>query len=268
VGKTELARALAEFLFDDEHAMIRIDMSEYQEKHTVARLLGAPPGYVGFEEGGQLTEAVRRKPYSVILFDEIEKAHPDIFNVMLQILDDGRLTDGQGRTVNFKNTLLIMTSNVGSHRILDYKGSYAGRGYDDMKNAVMNELRAGFRPEFLNRIDEIIVFHALSEDHLKQIVDIQLASLRHRLADRHIELTLTDAAKTHLVKTGYDPVYGARPLKRAIQKQVETRLGRLMIAGKVHDGEEIAVDYDAKKDELVFEPITTISKNLSQASTN
>ncbi len=255
VGKTELARALAEYLFDDEHNMIRIDMSEYQEKHTVARLLGAPPGYVGFEEGGQLTEAVRRKPYSVILFDEIEKAHPDIFNVMLQILDDGRLTDGQGRTVNFKNTLLIMTSNVGSHRILDYKGSFAGRSYDDMKNAVMNELRAGFRPEFLNRIDEIIVFHALDEKHLKEIVEIQLAGLRKRLADRHITLTLTDEARTHLVKTGYDPIYGARPLKRAIQKQIETRLGRLIISGKVHDGEEVVVDLSPDKSELVFREV-------------
>jgi ATP-dependent Clp protease ATP-binding subunit ClpB len=250
VGKTELARALAEYLFDDEHNMVRIDMSEYQEKHTVARLLGAPPGYVGFEEGGQLTEAIRRKPYSVILFDEIEKAHADVFNVMLQILDDGRLTDGQGRTVNFKNTLLIMTSNVGSHRILEYKGAFAGRSYENMKNAVMNELRAGFRPEFLNRIDEIIVFHALDEE---------LASLRRRLADRHIQLTLTDAARTHLVKTGYDPVYGARPLKRAIQKQVETRLGRLMIGGKVHDGEEVVVDYDAAKDELAFEPMPVLA---------
>jgi ATP-dependent Clp protease ATP-binding subunit ClpB len=259
VGKTELARALAEYLFDDEHNMVRIDMSEYQEKHTVARLLGAPPGYVGFEEGGQLTEAVRRKPYSVILFDEIEKAHPDIFNVMLQILDDGRLTDGQGRTVNFKNTLLIMTSNVGSHRILEYKGAFAGRGYENMKDAVMNELRGGFRPEFLNRIDEIIVFHALDEEHLKQIVEIQLASLRQRLADRHIHLTLTDGARTHLVKTGYDPTYGARPLKRAIQKQVETRLGRLIIAGKVHDGEEVVVDYDRAKDELVFQPMPVLA---------
>jgi ATP-dependent Clp protease ATP-binding subunit ClpB len=259
VGKTELARALAEYLFDDEHNMVRIDMSEYQEKHTVARLLGAPPGYVGFEEGGQLTEAIRRKPYSVILFDEIEKAHPDIFNVMLQILDDGRLTDGQGRTVNFKNTLLIMTSNVGSHRILDYKGTFAGRGYDDMKNAVMNELRAGFRPEFLNRIDEIIVFHALDEEHLKQIVEIQLASLRERLADRHIQVMLTDAARAHLVKTGYDPTYGARPLKRAIQKQVETRLGRLIISGKVHDGEEVIVDYDPSTAELVFQPMPVLA---------
>jgi ATP-dependent Clp protease ATP-binding subunit ClpB len=255
VGKTELARALAEYLFDDEHNMVRIDMSEYQEKHTVARLLGAPPGYVGFEEGGQLTEAVRRKPYSVILFDEIEKAHPDIFNVMLQILDDGRLTDGQGRTVNFKNTILIMTSNVGSHRILEYKGAFSGPGYENMKDTVMNELRGGFRPEFLNRIDEIIVFHALTEEHLKKIVEIQLANLRQRLADRHIQLTLTDAARTHLVHTGFDPVYGARPLKRAIQKQVETRLGRLLISGKVHDGEEVLVDYDPAKDELSFEPV-------------
>jgi ATP-dependent Clp protease ATP-binding subunit ClpB len=258
VGKTELARALAEYLFDDEHNMVRIDMSEYQEKHAVARLVGAPPGYVGFEEGGQLTEAIRRKPYSVILFDEIEKAHPDVFNIMLQILDDGRLTDGQGRTVNFKNTILIMTSNVGSPLILGYKGAFAGRGYDEMKNAVMNELRADFRPEFLNRVDEIIVFHALDEEHLKQIVEIQLASVRQRLADRHIHLTLTDAARTHLVKTGYDPTYGARPLKRAIQKQVETRLGRLIIEGKVHDGEEVVVDYDAMKDQLAFQPMPVL----------
>jgi ATP-dependent Clp protease ATP-binding subunit ClpB len=253
VGKTELARALAEYLFDDEHNMIRIDMSEYQEKHTVARLLGAPPGYVGFEEGGQLTEAVRRKPYSVILFDEIEKAHPDVFNVMLQILDDGRLTDGQGRTVNFRNTILIMTSNVGSHRILEYKGDFGGAGYERMKEAVLGELRAGFRPEFLNRIDEIIVFHALGKEHLKQIVEIQLNGLRKRLEERHIVLTLTEAALTHLVATGYDPVYGARPLKRAIQKQVETRLGRLIIGGKIHDGQEVVVGLDAAGAELTFE---------------
>ncbi len=253
VGKTELARALAEYLFDDEHNMIRIDMSEYQEKHTVARLLGAPPGYVGFEEGGQLTEAVRRKPYSVILFDEIEKAHPDVFNVMLQILDDGRLTDGQGRTVNFRNTILIMTSNVGSHRILEYKGEFGGTGYERMKEAVLGELRAGFRPEFLNRIDEIIVFHALGKEHLKQIVEIQLNGLRKRLEERHIVLTLTEAALTHLVATGYDPVYGARPLKRAIQKQVETRLGRLIIGGKIHDGQEVVVGLDAAGAELTFE---------------
>ncbi len=255
VGKTELARALAEYMFDDEHNMIRIDMSEYQEKHTVARLLGAPPGYVGFEEGGQLTEAVRRKPYSVILFDEIEKAHPDVFNVMLQILDDGRLTDGQGRTVNFRNTILIMTSNVGSHRILEFKGSYSGPGYERMKEAVLGELRAGFRPEFLNRIDEIIVFHALGEEHLKQIVEIQLDQLRKRLAERHIGLTLTEAARDFLVTTGYDLVYGARPLKRAIQKQVETRLGRLIIAGKIHDGDDVTADLDPERAELTFGPV-------------
>jgi ATP-dependent Clp protease ATP-binding subunit ClpB len=255
VGKTELARALAQFLFDDEHNMVRIDMSEYQEKHSVARLVGAPPGYVGFEEGGQLTEAIRRKPYSVILFDEIEKAHPDVFNIMLQILDDGRLTDGQGRTVNFRNTLLVMTSNVGSHRVLEYKGSFAGDSYDDMKQAVMSELRAGFRPEFLNRIDEIIVFHGLKPEHLRQIVAIQLEDLRKSLADRHIRLTLTDEASMHLVDTGYDPVYGARPLKRAIQKQVTTKLGRLIIEGKVHDGDEVVVDYDPKTKDLRFEPM-------------
>ncbi len=254
VGKTELARALAQFLFDDEQAMIRIDMSEYQEKHTVARLLGAPPGYVGFEQGGQLTEAVRRKPYSVILFDEIEKAHPDVFNVMLQILDDGRLTDGQGRTVNFKNTILIMTSNVGSHRILEYRGAFEGREYERMKDSVMEELRHGFRPEFLNRIDEIIVFHALSEEHLKHIVEIQLERLRSRLAERHITLSLTDEARTHLVRTGYDPVYGARPLKRAIQKQIETKLGRLLIKGEVRDGESLVVDYDPAREEITFHP--------------
>ena len=254
VGKTELARALAEFLFDDEHAMIRIDMSEYQEKHTVARLIGAPPGYVGYEEGGQLTEAVRRRPYSVILFDEIEKAHHDVFNVMLQILDDGRLTDGQGRTVNFKNTIVIMTSNIGSHRILEYRGSFEGDTYERMKQAVLEELRASFRPEFLNRVDEIIVFHSLSEEHLKQIVEIQLGHLRARLADRHIEIQLTDAARTHLVRSGYDPTYGARPLKRAIQKEIETPLARLVLAGKVRDGQTIDVDIDPEHGHLKFAP--------------
>ena len=217
VGKTELARALAEYLFDDERALIRIDMSEYQEKHTVARLLGAPPGYIGFEEGGQLTEAVRRRPYSVILFDEVEKAHPDVFNVFLQILDDGRLTDGQGHTVDFKNTIVIMTSNIGSHRILDYKGSFDGADYAVMRATVLDELRQHFRPEFLNRVDEIIVFHALTEDELLTIVDLQLQRLRKRLAERRITLELSDAAKRHIVKVGYDPHYGARPLKRTIQ---------------------------------------------------
>ncbi len=242
VGKTELARALAAFLFDDEKAMIRIDMSEYQEKHAVARLIGAPPGYVGYEEGGQLTEAVRRRPYCVVLFDEIEKAHPDVFNTMLQILDDGRLTDGQGRTVDFRNTIIVMTSNIGSHRILDYRGDFDGAGYGRMKEAVTEELRRHFRPEFLNRVDEIIVFHALSEEHLKQIVDIQLAGLRKRLADRHIELDLSDAARSHLVRTGYDPNYGARPLKRAIQREIETPLARRILSGEVRDGERVFMD--------------------------
>jgi ATP-dependent Clp protease ATP-binding subunit ClpB len=254
VGKTELARALAEFLFDDERAMVRIDMSEYQEKHTVARLIGAPPGYIGFEEGGQLTEAVRRRPYCVILFDEIEKAHPDVFNVLLQILDDGRLTDGQGRTVDFKNTIVIMTSNVGSHRILDYRGTFAGENYERMKQAVLEELRAHFRPEFLNRVDEVIVFHALSEEHLKDIVTIQLRRLQERLAERHIELDVTDAAKTHLVRVGYDPAYGARPLKRAIQREVENALARQILQGKIRDGQRVRVDYDGRRGQLTFTP--------------
>jgi ATP-dependent Clp protease ATP-binding subunit ClpB len=242
VGKTELARALAAFLFDDERSMIRIDMSEYQEKHTVARLVGAPPGYVGYEEGGQLTEAVRRRPYAVVLFDEIEKAHHDVFNVMLQILDDGRLTDGQGRTVDFKNTIVVMTSNVGSAQILEHRGGFEGADYEAMKEAVLEEMRAQFRPEFLNRVDEIIVFHALSEAHLKQIVEIQLGRVRARLADRHITLTLTDAARGELVRTGYDPRYGARPLKRAIQKKIETPLGKLLLQGAVKDGQAVTVD--------------------------
>ena len=253
VGKTELARALAQYLFDDEHNMIRIDMSEYQEKHTVARLIGAPPGYVGFEEGGQLTEAVRRKPYSVILFDEIEKAHHDVFNTMLQILDDGRLTDGQGRTVDFKNTIIIMTSNIGSPRILEYRGAFQGVEYDMMKDAVLDELRRHFRPEFLNRIDDIIVFHALSQEHLKQIVGIQLEDLRRRLAERKIRLELTDSAREHLVRTGYDPNYGARPLKRAIQREIETPLARRLVAGEIRDNQAVVVDYE--RGELKFTPV-------------
>ncbi|MCI0377294.1 MAG: ATP-dependent chaperone ClpB [Gemmataceae bacterium] len=252
VGKTELARALAEFLFDDERAMIRIDMSEYQEKHTVSRLVGAPPGYIGFEEGGQLTEAVRRRPYSVVLFDEIEKAHHDVFNVLLQILDDGRLTDGQGRTVDFKNTIIIMTSNIGSQRILGYQGAFDGEGFERMKDAVLDEVRRHFRPEFLNRVDEMIVFHALDEDHLKLIVVIQLKRLSERLAERHITLELTDTAKTHLVRVGYDPSYGARPLKRALQKEVENPLGRLLLEGKIKDGQTVTADYDVKKGSMTF----------------
>jgi ATP-dependent Clp protease ATP-binding subunit ClpB len=253
VGKTELARALAEFLFDDERALIRIDMSEYQEKHTVSRLIGAPPGYIGFEEGGQLTEAVRRRPYCVILFDEIEKAHHDVFNVLLQLLDDGRLTDGQGRTVDFKNTIVIMTSNIGSHRILDYRGTFAGTNYERMKEAVLEEMRQHFRPEFLNRVDEIVVFHALTEEHLKEIVGIQLTRLRQRLEERHIQLELTDAAKEHLVRVGYDPAYGARPLKRTIQKEIETPLGRRLLQGEIRDGQLVVVDYDSARRELTFQ---------------
>jgi ATP-dependent Clp protease ATP-binding subunit ClpB len=253
VGKTELARALAEFLFDDEHAMVRIDMSEYQEKHTVSRLVGAPPGYIGYDEGGQLTEAVRRRPYSVVLFDEIEKAHPDIFNILLQVLDDGRLTDGQGRTVDFKNVIVIMTSNIGSHRILEYRGAYEGEEYRRMKDAVLAELQRAFRPEFLNRLDETIVFHALNEGQLKKIVDIQLAGLRKRLEERHIALELTDAARTRLVRSGYDPAYGARPLKRAIQREIETPLARKILGGEVRDGQAVLVDAAADGASLSFQ---------------
>jgi ATP-dependent Clp protease ATP-binding subunit ClpB len=254
VGKTELARALAESLFDDEHAMIRIDMSEYQEKHTVSRLVGAPPGYVGFEEGGQLTESVRRRPYAVILFDEIEKAHPDVFNILLQVLDDGRLTDGQGRTVDFKNAIVIMTSNIGSPRILEYKGDWKGDNYERMKRAVMEELRQGFRPEFLNRVDEIIVFHALSEEHLKAIVKIQLNGLRKRLEERKIVLEVSDTALGWLVRNGYDPNFGARPLKRIIQKEVETPLARKLISGEIRDGQIVKVELNPLRGELDFSP--------------
>ncbi len=257
VGKTELARALAEYLFDDERALIRIDMSEYQEKHTVARLLGAPPGYVGYDEGGQLTEAVRRRPYSVILFDEIEKAHPDVFNVFLQILDDGRLTDGHGRTVDFKNTIVIMTSNIGSHRILEHRGSFDGADYAVMRATVLDELRQHFRPEFLNRVDEIIVFHSLNEEQLEEIVDIQLKRLRRRLAERRITLELSEAAKRHIAKAGYDPSYGARPLKRTIQKEVETPLGRKILGGEINDGDTVDVGFDDVRGELTF---TVVSK--------
>ena len=252
VGKTELGRALAEFLFDDERAMVRLDMTEYQEKHTVARLIGAPPGYVGYEEGGQLTEAVRRRPFSVVLFDEIEKAHHDAFNVLLQILDDGRLTDGKGRTVDFRNTILILTSNTGSHRILEHRGAFDGEDYAHMKRAVMEELQRQFRPEFLNRVDETIVFHSLTTDHLKAIVEIQLGRLRQRLQDRHLTLELTEAAREHIVAVGYNPNYGARPLKRAIQKEIENHLGRRILSGEVRDGQSILVDYDPKRTELTF----------------
>ncbi|MFY9224921.1 MAG: ATP-dependent chaperone ClpB [Blastocatellia bacterium] len=242
VGKTELARALAEFLFDDEQAMVRLDMSEYMEKHSVSRLIGAPPGYVGYDEGGQLTESVRRKPYSVILFDEIEKAHPDVFNVLLQILDDGRLTDGQGRVVDFKHTVIIMTSNIGSQLILDYSSKGNDEtAYEKMKRGVLSAMRGAFKPEFLNRVDEIVVFHALGVEHLKQIVDIQITRLQKRLDERHIKLAMTDEAKEFLVKNGYEASYGARPLKRAIQREIETPLGRDLLRGKVKDNQTVVV---------------------------
>ncbi len=237
VGKTELARALAEFLFDDEQALIRLDMSEYQEKHTVARMLGAPPGYIGYDEGGQLTEAVRRRPYSVVLFDEIEKAHPDVFNVLLQILDDGRLTDGQGRTIDFRNTVLIMTSNLGSQLIQEM----SGRPFEEVREAVMAVLRDNFRPEFLNRVDEVIVFRALTEDQLMAIVDIQLRRLEKRLADRRIKLVVIDEARKLLAQRGWDPVYGARPLKRAIQRLIQDPLAMMLLEGKFAEGDTIEV---------------------------
>ena len=244
VGKTELARALAESLFDSEENIIRIDMSEYMEKHAVSRMIGAPPGYVGFEEGGQLTEAVRRKPYSVVLFDEIEKAHHDVFNVLLQILDDGRVTDSHGRTVNFKNTVIIMTSNIGSRYLLDDQVMGNNEIGEQARSAVMAELRQHFRPEFLNRVDDTILFQPLGVEQITKIVDLLLADIQKRLAAREIELTLTDAAKQHVAEAGYDPVYGARPLKRYLQHEVETRLGRAIIAGEVPDGVSVTVDYD------------------------
>ncbi|MBS1716043.1 MAG: ATP-dependent chaperone ClpB [Armatimonadetes bacterium] len=241
VGKTETARALAEFLFNDERAMVRIDMSEYGEKHAVARLIGAPPGYVGYEEGGQLTEAVRRRPYSVVLLDEVEKAHPEIFNVLLQVLDDGRLTDGQGRTVDFKNTVVIMTSNIGSHHYGE--GFLSGDEFDAVRARVMEELRAHFRPEFINRLDDIVVFRSLGVNEIRKIVRIQVAALAGRLADRQVQLELTDEALTHLATAGYDPVYGARPLKRAIQKEVMNPLAVRLLSGEVRDGQRVVVDF-------------------------
>ncbi|MFI5246285.1 MAG: AAA family ATPase, partial [Gemmatimonadales bacterium] len=235
VGKTELARTLAEFLFDDEQAMVRIDMSEYMEKHAVARLIGAPPGYVGFEEGGQLTEAVRRRPYAVLLFDEIEKAHPDVFNILLQILDDGRLTDSQGRTVDFRNTVVIMTSNIGGQAILE-------QGTEDwalVETMVTQALRAHFKPEFLNRVDDIIVFHPLGEADIEHIVELQLARMDKLLAEKKITLELTPEAKRLLARDGYDPAFGARPLKRAIQRLVQNPLAMAVLEGKFKDGDRV-----------------------------
>ena len=246
VGKTELARSLAEFLFDDENAMVRIDMSEYQERHTVSRLIGAPPGYVGYEEGGQLTEATRRRPYSVILFDEIEKAHPEVFNLLLQLLDDGRLTDGHGRTVDFKNTVVIMTSNIGSQHIQDLRRMDEA----EMREKVMEALREGFRPEFLNRVDEIIIFHPLEIEQLKKIVEIQVGRLKKYLMDRKIDIRLTDSAKAYLAKEGYDPTYGARPLKRLIQKEILNPLAMKILAGEFREGD--TVEIDAEKGTLKF----------------
>lgn len=254
VGKTELARALAEFLFDNEQALVRIDMSEYMEKHSVSRLIGAPPGYVGYDEGGQLTETIRRQPYSVVLLDEIEKAAPEVFNVLLQLLDDGRLTDGQGRTVDFKNTLIIMTSNIGDSWLHEYEGMDEDRMQREIRERLRDE---GFRPEFINRIDDIIVFHPIALEQMKHIVEIQINRIRPRLAERHIALQLTDAAKEHLANAGYDPQFGARPLKRVIQREVENRLARALLNGEIHDGTPVIIDADNGK--IVIRPNQTVA---------
>jgi ATP-dependent Clp protease ATP-binding subunit ClpB len=260
VGKTELARALAQFLFDAEDALVRIDMSEYMEKHAVSRLIGAPPGYVGYEEGGQLSEVVRRRPYSVVLLDEVEKAHPDVFNILLQVLDDGRITDSQGRTVDFRNTVIVMTSNIGGDRILDFSGDDSR--YEEMRKQVMDALRKHFRPEFLNRVDDIILFHTLSRNELRQIVGIQLKRIHYLLADQKINIELTGKAQDHLAEAGYDPVYGARPLKRAIQRQLENPLATLLLESKFVAGDTIVVDCEdnslsfSKKETLILQPQT------------
>ena len=259
VGKTEVARALADFLFDDERAMIRIDMSEYQEKHSVARLIGAPPGYVGYEEGGQLTEQVRRRPYSVVLFDEIEKAHPDVFNVLLQMMDDGRLTDGKGRVVDFKNTILIMTSNIGSS-FLQAEGLRSEQDFADASKQVLNALHAHFKPEFLNRVDDIIVFHPLGKEQLVKIIELRLEDVRRLLADRKISLELTEAAKDLLFTQGYDPNFGARPLKRAIQKLVQDPLAFKILDGEILNGDHVIVDSDKKASRMTFE----VSRHMSE----
>jgi ATP-dependent Clp protease ATP-binding subunit ClpB len=250
VGKTELCKALAEFLFDSSDAMVRIDMSEFMEKHAVSRLVGAPPGYVGYEEGGYLTEAVRRRPYSVILLDEVEKAHPDVFNILLQVLDDGRLTDGQGRTVDFRNTVIVMTSNLGSHQIQALDGDDSPEAYTQMKAAVMGVVQAHFRPEFINRLDDIVVFHALDKAQIKAIARIQLKGLENRLGERGIRITLTDKAYDLLGNVGFDPVYGARPLKRAIQQQLENPLAQQILSGAFGSGDTVRVDAEGGK--LVF----------------
>jgi ATP-dependent Clp protease ATP-binding subunit ClpB len=247
VGKTELTKALAAFLFDTEDAMVRIDMSEFMEKHSVARLIGAPPGYVGYEEGGYLTEAVRRKPYSVILLDEVEKAHADVFNILLQVLDDGRLTDGHGRTVDFRNTVIVMTSNLGSQTIQEMAGE---EHYEAMKSAVMDVLATHFRPEFINRVDETVVFHPLGQEQIRAICKIQMDYLCKRLHDRQMELQITEAALDKLGESGYDPVYGARPLKRAIQNSIENELAQQILAGKFEPGDVIEIDIQGES--MVF----------------
>ncbi len=252
VGKTELARALAEFLFDDEHAMVRIDMSEYMEKHAVARLIGAPPGYVGYEEGGQLTEHVRRRPYAVVLFDEIEKAHPDVFNILLQIMDDGRLTDGKGRTVDFKNAVLIMTSNIGS-AYLQASSLRTPEEFEEARRQVMNAMQAHFKPEFLNRVDDIILFNPLGKEQLTKIIDLRLEELRRLLAERKISLELTDAARELLFTEGYDANYGARPLKRAIQRLIQDPLALKILDGEVLHGDRVVVEADAEARRMAFE---------------
>jgi ATP-dependent Clp protease ATP-binding subunit ClpA len=252
VGKTELAKTLADYLFDDEDALLRLDMSEYMEKFAVSRLVGAPPGYVGYEEGGQLTEAVRRRPYQVILLDEIEKAHPDVFNVLLQVLDDGRLTDSQGRTVDFKNTVVIMTSNIGSQQIMAFAGSTDSDDYEAMKAQVTDQLRGSFRPEFLNRIDEVIVFHALTDAELVRIVDLLIADLQARIAATDLALELTPAARTLIVREGTDPAFGARPLKRTIQRLVENPFARALLAGTFKPGDVVTADADPVSGALVF----------------
>jgi ATP-dependent Clp protease ATP-binding subunit ClpB len=252
VGKTELARALADYLFDDEHAMIRIDMSEYMERHAVARLIGAPPGYVGYEEGGQLTEAIRRRPYAVVLFDEIEKAHPEVFNVFLQILDDGRLTDSKGRVVDFKNTVIIMTSNVGSQYI--HEASKGNLAEEDMRRAVEQELQQKFRPEFLNRIDDLIVFHSLTLAQIKQIIEIQLRHLEKVIRDRGLTLEISDSAKEHLAHEGYDPAFGARPLKRVLQREIIDPLAIRLLEGKFKAGDTVFVRFMDGELDLALEP--------------
>jgi ATP-dependent Clp protease ATP-binding subunit ClpB len=250
VGKTELARSLAEFMFDDEEAMVRFDMSEYMERHSVARLIGAPPGYIGYEEGGELTEAIRRKPYSIVLFDEMEKAHNDVFNILLQIMEDGRLTDGKGRTVDFRNAVVIMTSNLGSHIIQDLGGG----DHDEMKRRTMEVVQREFKPEFLNRVDDIVIFHSLTVDQIREIVSIQMGRVQERLDSRNMAIVLTESAKDHLAQIGFDPAFGARPLKRAIQTSILDPLARKILEGELKAGISIEVDYDPASESFIFSP--------------